>query len=174
MPAGESETVQRVLQLALVTLLMALFSNDTGIRIAVLLSFLAARNIMGDMRIGLIAYNALRTSFNNIRAIEPMIRSDLCRLVPHWVCRHVGIALEQFPNLGKLFSEAIEEIDNHPVEAVTSTGATKTFQALLFAIVPQIVPQFMAYILYQWDINIRMSTVIGFVGSGGIGQQFRL
>ncbi|MCO5195183.1 MAG: phosphonate ABC transporter, permease protein PhnE [Anaerolineae bacterium] len=170
-----SETVQRVLQLALVTLLMALLATTIGTAIAVPLSFLAARNIMGDTRIGLIAYNVLRTSFNIFRAIEPMILVLICAA---WVgagpfAGMLALALNNIPNLGKLFSEAIEEIDNGPVEAVTSTGATK-LQALLFAIVPQIVPQFMAYILYQWDINIRMSTVIGFVGGGGIGQQFRL
>lgn len=47
-------------------------------------------------------------------------------------------------------------------------------QSLVYAIVPQLVPPFLAFIIYQWDINIRMSTVIGFVGGGGIGQQFRI
>ena len=60
-----------------------------------------------------------------------------------------------------------------PVEAITATGANKP-QVLTFAIIPQLVPKFLAFILYQWDINIRMSTVIGFVGGGGIGQQFRI
>ena len=63
--------------------------------------------------------------------------------------------------------------DTGPVEAITATGANKP-QILIFAIIPQLVPKFLAFILYQWDINIRMSTVIGFVGGGGIGQFFRL
>ena len=85
----------------------------------------------------------------------------------------LALALSNIPNLGKLFSESIEEIDNGPVEAVTSTGATR-MQSLVYAIFPQLVPPFLAFIIYQWDINIRMSTVIGFVGGGGIGQQFRI
>ena len=63
--------------------------------------------------------------------------------------------------------------DTGPVEAITATGANRV-QTLVYAIIPQLVPKFLAFILYQWDINIRMSTVIGFVGGGGIGQQFRL
>ena len=47
-------------------------------------------------------------------------------------------------------------------------------QSLVYAVAPQLVPPFLAFIIYQWDINIRMSTVIGFVGGGGIGQQFRI
>ena len=54
-----------------------------------------------------------------------------------------------------------------------ANGANR-MQTLIFAIAPQLVPKFLAFVLYQWDINIRMSTVIGFVGGGGIGQQFRL
>ena len=77
------------------------------------------------------------------------------------------------PNLGKLFSESIEEIDTGPVDAVRATGAN-SMQTLVYAIAPQLVPRFLAFILYQWDINIRMSTVIGFVGGGGIGRQFQL
>ena len=84
-----------------------------------------------------------------------------------------SLGINNIPNLAKLFSETIEEIDTGPVEAITATGANRS-QTLVFAVIPQIVPKFMAFILYQWDINIRMSTVIGFVGGGGIGQQFRL
>jgi ABC-type phosphate/phosphonate transport system permease subunit len=85
----------------------------------------------------------------------------------------LALALNNIPNLAKLFSETIEEIDTGPVEAVTATGANR-LQTLVYAVVPQLVPKFLAFILYQWDINIRMSTVIGYVGGGGIGQFFRL
>lgn len=170
-----SDTVRRVVELSLVTLLMALLATTLGTLVAAPLSFLAARNIMGDTRIGRIVYNVLRTSFNVARSVEPMILVLICAA---WVgagpfAGMLALALNNIPNLGKLFSESIEEIDQGPVDAVLSTGATK-LQSLVYATVPQIVPQFMAFILYQWDINIRMSTVIGFVGGGGIGQQFRL
>ena len=70
--------------------------------------------------------------------------------------------------LGKLFSEQIESIDPGPVEAITATGATPS-QVVLYAVVPQVFPQFLALGFYRWDINVRMSTIIGFVGGGGIG-----
>ncbi len=78
------------------------------------------------------------------------------------------MAITTFALLGKLFSEAIENIDEGPLEAVTATGATR-LQAILYAIVPQIVPPFVSYAIYQWDINIRIATIIGFAGGGGIG-----
>jgi phosphonate transport system permease protein len=139
------------------------------------LSFLAARNITGSNSIGQAIYFAARTIFNLWRAVEPMILVVICAA---WVgigpfAGVLALAINNIPNLAKLFSETIEEIDTGPVEAITATGANKV-QSLVYAIVPQLVPKFLAFILYQWDINIRMSTVIGFVGGGGIGQYFRL
>jgi phosphonate transport system permease protein len=170
-----SEAFREVVRLSLVTLLMALLATTLGSFFAIPLSFLAARNIMGGSALGRTIYAAARTIFNLWRAVEPMI---LVVVVAAWVgigpfAGVLALAINNIPNLGKLFSETIEEIDTGPVEAITATGANKP-QTLMFAIVPQLVPKFMAFILYQWDINIRMSTVIGFVGGGGIGQFFRL
>ena len=170
-----SDTVRTVIELSIVTLLMALVATTLGALFAIPLSFLAARNIMGDTPIGRTVYYGLRTAFNITRSIEPLI---LVLIAATWVgagpfAGVLALALNNIPNLGKLFSESIEEIDNGPVEAVTATGATR-MQSLVYAIVPQLVPPFLAFIIYQWDINIRMSTVIGFVGGGGIGQQFRI
>jgi phosphonate transport system permease protein len=65
--------------------------------------------------------------------------------------------------------EAIEESDRAPVEAITSTGATRP-QVLAYAIVPQVIPTFAGVSIYRWDINIREATVLGLVGAGGIGM----
>ena len=170
-----SATVKRVLDLALVTLLMALLATTFSSLFAIPLSFFAARNIMGESVIGKFIYNSFRMGFNITRSIEPMI---LVLIMAAWVgagpfAGVLALILNNIPNLGKLFSETIEQIDRGPVEAIVATGANK-LQTLVYAIVPQLVPPFLAFILYQWDINIRMSTVIGFVGGGGIGQQFRL
>lgn len=170
-----SEAARTVGDLALVTLLMALVATTLGSFVAIPVSFLAARNIVGRSRLGQGIYNVFRLAFNLFRSVEPMILVLICAA---WVgagpfAGVLALALNNIPNLGKLFADTIEEIDNRPVEAVTATGANR-MQVLLFAIVPQLVPKFLAFILYQWDINIRMSTVIGFVGGGGIGQQFRI
>jgi len=170
-----SEAFKEVVHLSLVTLLMALLATTVGSFFAIPISFLAARNIMGNSRLGQAVYFGTRTIFNLWRSVEPMILVVICAA---WVgigpfAGVLALAINNIPNLGKLFSETIEEIDSGPVEAITATGANKP-QVLTFAIVPQLVPKFLAFILYQWDINIRMSTVIGFVGGGGIGQYFRL
>jgi len=170
-----SEALVTTVNLSLVTLLMALMATTLGSVVAVPLSFLGASNVMGRGLVGRAAYFAARTVFNLWRSVEPMILAVICA---SWVglgpfAGVLALALNNIPNLAKLFSEAIEEIDPGPVEAVTATGANP-LQVLVYAVLPQLVPRFLAYILYQWDINIRMSTVIGFVGGGGIGQQFRV
>ncbi|HSJ55026.1 MAG TPA: phosphonate ABC transporter, permease protein PhnE [Anaerolineae bacterium] len=170
-----SDSFKEVMRLSLVTLLMALLATTLGTLFAVPLSFLAASNVMGRTPIGRGIYFLFRTLFNLSRSVEPLI---LALIASAWVgigpfAGVLALAANNIPNLGKLFSESIEEIDRGPVEAITATGAGR-LQVLAFAFVPQIVPKFLAFILYQWDINIRMSTVIGYVGGGGIGQFFRI
>jgi phosphonate transport system permease protein len=67
-----------------------------------------------------------------------------------------------------MFSESVESIDPGPIEALQATGANP-IQVVLYAVVPQIVPDFLSFTIYHWDINVRISTIIGFVGGGGIG-----
>lgn len=174
-PRQLSDTFYTVVDLSIVTLLMALMATTLGSIFAIPLSFFAARNVMGHTRVGRTVYYAFRTLFNITRSVEPLI---LVLIAAAWVgvgpfAGMLALALNNIPNLGKLFSESIEEIDPGPVDAIKATGANR-MQTLVYAYVPQLVPRFLAFILYQWDINIRMSTVIGFVGGGGIGQQFRI
>jgi len=82
----------------------------------------------------------------------------------------VAIAFRSVGFLGKLLGEEIEEIDFGQVEAVTATGASSA-QTLLYGILPQIKPALVGLSVYRWEINIRDSTVLGFVGAGGIGVQ---
>jgi phosphonate transport system permease protein len=63
----------------------------------------------------------------------------------------------------------VESIDAGPIEAITATGANR-LQVITYGVVPQIVPPYIAFTIYRWDINVRMSTIIGFVGGGGIGM----
>jgi phosphonate transport system permease protein len=80
----------------------------------------------------------------------------------------MALTLHSIAALGKLFSEQIEGIDDGPVEAITATGANR-LQMIAYAVIPQVIPPFTAFALYRWDINVRMSTIIGMVGGGGIG-----
>ncbi|MDX1487782.1 MAG: phosphonate ABC transporter, permease protein PhnE [Acidiferrobacterales bacterium] len=79
-----------------------------------------------------------------------------------------SIAARSIGFTGKLIAEAIEEIDEGAVEAIESTGASR-MQVLTVGVIPQVLPVIYGTIVYRWDINIRESTVLGFVGAGGIG-----
>jgi phosphonate transport system permease protein len=79
-----------------------------------------------------------------------------------------SIAFRSIGFIGKLVAEAIEEIDRGTVEAIESTGASR-LQVLWIGILPQVLPIIYGTTVYRWDINIRESTVLGFVGAGGIG-----
>ncbi len=120
--------------------------------------------------IGLLIYNITRNTFNALRSIEPLMMGFVFVV---WVglgpfAGILALTLHSVADLGKLFSEEVENIDEGPVEAVTATGANQV-QSIVYAVVPQITPHYIAYIFYRWDINVRMSTIIGFVGGGGIG-----
>ena len=69
-----------------------------------------------------------------------------------------------------MFAEDIEDIDMYTINTIRSTGSSPV-QTLLYGVVPQIIPRFAGLAIYRWDINIRDSTVLGFVGAGGIGVQ---
>ncbi len=75
--------------------------------------------------------------------------------------------------LGKLFAEVLEDVDPQPVESLQSTGAGK-IQILFYGILPQVLPQFISYALYRWEVNIRVAAVLGFVGAGGLGQRIHV
>ncbi len=120
--------------------------------------------------IGILIYTLTRGVFNGVRSIEPLMMGFVFVI---WVglgpfAGIMALTLHSMADLGKLFSEQVENINQGPVEAVTATGANFT-QSIVYAVVPQITPHYIAYIFYRWDINVRMSTIIGFVGGGGIG-----
>jgi phosphonate transport system permease protein len=80
----------------------------------------------------------------------------------------LAITVHTIAALGKLYSEVIEGIDPGPIEAIRATGAN-WIQIVRYGVIPQIVPPFTALTIFRWDINVRNSTIIGFVGGGGIG-----
>lgn len=154
----------------LVTIFQALLATTFGGLAAIPFSFLAAKNLTGRSRLLRWIYYATRGLFNVLRSIEALL---YVAIFVFWVgigpfAGVLGLAMTAFALLGKLFSEAIENIDAGPLEAVMATGANR-LQAIRYAILPQIVPPFVSYAIYQWDINVRMATIIGFAGGGGIG-----
>lgn len=152
------------------TLGLAFLATVVGALLAIPFGFLAARNLMTGSPFGAIVYFVIRTILNITRSIEALIMAIIFVII---------VGLGPFPGmialtihttaaLGKLYSEVIEGIDSGPIEAIRATGAN-WLQVVRFAVIPQIVPSFTALTIYRWDINVRSSTIIGFVGGGGIG-----
>ncbi|WP_091743017.1 phosphonate ABC transporter, permease protein PhnE [Marininema mesophilum] len=80
----------------------------------------------------------------------------------------LALGIHSIGMLGKLYSEAIETIDLGPTEALTASGASR-FQVLWFAVIPQVIPAFISFALYRFEINIRAASILGMIGAGGIG-----
>ncbi len=165
-----SKTFWLVVQRMGETIAQALMATTLGILIAIPLSFLGARNLMAVNPIGTAVYYVARTVFNILRSIEPLIMAIVFVV---WVglgpfAGVLALVVHSVAALAKLYSEAIESIDPGPIEAITATGANR-LQVIVYAVIPQVLPPFVAFSVYRWDINVRMSTIIGFVGGGGIG-----
>lgn len=152
------------------TIALAFLSTIIGAIVAIPFGFLAARNLMTGNPVTAVIYVIIRTILNFTRSIEALIMAIIFVII---------VGLGPFPGmialtihttaaLGKLYSEVVEGIDPGPIEAIKATGAN-WFQIVRYAVIPQIVPPFTALTIYRWDINVRSSTIIGFVGGGGIG-----
>jgi len=120
--------------------------------------------------IGMVLYYASRTIFNALRSIEALI---MVIVFVVWVgigpfAGVLALSLHTVAALAKLYSEQVESILAGPIEAVKATGANR-LQTIIYAVVPQIIPPYISFTMYRWDINVRMSTIIGFAGGGGIG-----
>ncbi len=128
-------------------------------------------SLEAEYPIGIVVYNVVRFVLNTTRSIEPFVWALVFvtwfRLGPF--PGMVALLVHSVAALGKLYSESIESIDTGPLEAVRATGANE-LQTIAYAVVPQVIPPFISFTIYRWDINVRMSTIIGLVGGGGIGQ----
>lgn len=134
--------------------------------IAFPIAFLAARNTTFNSVTWLIGRMLLVGS----RSVNTVVWGLLFVAIfgPGPVAGIWAIAFRSIGFMGKLVAEAIEEIDGGAVEAIEATGASR-LQVLSFGILPQVLPVIYGTLVYRWDINIRESTVLGFVGAGGIG-----
>ncbi|HOD53776.1 MAG TPA: phosphonate ABC transporter, permease protein PhnE, partial [Candidatus Cloacimonadota bacterium] len=153
------------------TIYLALMATILAIPFAFFLSFFAARNLMPNHFIPNTIYYIVRTLSTFTRSIEAIVWAIIFTV---WVgigpfAGMLALMIHSISSLIKLYSEQIENIDHGPVEAMQATGAN-TLQVWIYAVIPQILSPFLAFTIYRWDINIRMATIVGFVGGGGIGQ----
>jgi phosphonate transport system permease protein len=152
------------------TIYIALLATLISIPVTLILSFFTARNLMKENKISFAVYYILRLILNFIRSIEPLIWAIIFSV---WVgigpfAGMIALLVHTIASNAKLYSEAIENIETGPVEAISATGANK-IQIVWYAVVPQIILPFLSFTIYRWDINVRMATIIGLVGGGGIG-----
>jgi phosphonate transport system permease protein len=153
------------------TLNMATLGTLLALVMAVPIAFLAARNTTPSATfirpvalfiiVATRSINSLIWALLLVAIIGPGVFAGL-----------MAIAFRSIGFCAKLLYEAIEEIDEKQVEAITATGASR-WQVMAYGIVPQIMPAFAGISVFRWDINIRESTVLGLVGAGGIGLQLQ-
>jgi len=166
----EFSILDKALAAMVQTIYIALMATLFGLPPAVVLGFLAARNIMRGHPLTFAFYAFLRVLINFTRSVEPLIWAVVFSV---WVgigpfAGMLAMTVHTVAALTKLYSEQVESIDSGLVEAVESTGAHPV-QVVWFGVVPQVVLPFLAFTIYRWDTNVRMATVIGVVGGGGIG-----
>jgi len=145
---------------------MAWLGTIIGAVISLPLGFFGAKNVSS----GLVA-NVMRQVLNGIRAFPELVLAvvifiPIAGLGP--VAGALAIGLHSVGTLGKLTAEVIEGIDPGPVEAARATGAG-ALQVQRWGVLPQVLPEIIAFWLYRFEINIRASAVLGVVGAGGIG-----
>jgi phosphonate ABC transporter permease subunit PhnE len=124
----------------------------------------------GIVPIGMVIYYVSRTIANALRSIEALIMAIIFVV---WVglgpfAGALALSLHTVAALIKLYSEQVESVMEGPIEAVKATGANQ-LQTIIYAVIPQITVPYISFTMYRWDINVRMSTIIGFAGGGGIG-----
>lgn len=152
------------------TIYIALVATLISIPFTLIISFFTARNLMRENKVTFAIYYFLRIILNFVRSIEPLIWAIIFSV---WVgigpfAGMIALLVHTIASNAKLYSEAIESIEEGPIEAISATGANRV-QVVWHAVVPQIILPFLSFTIYRWDINVRMATIIGLVGGGGIG-----
>ena len=150
---------------------MAVLSTLMGFVFALLLSFLSAKNITPNIY----SYHLVKRFLEFLRGVPEIIFAILFvwALGVGPLAGIIAITIHTTGALGKLFSEVHENADLKTCEAIRSHGGNWVSE-MRYGIIPKVLPNIISYALLRFEINIRASTVIGFVGAGGIGQELYL
>lgn len=183
-PAAVRDAAQGVVETFAISLLGSLLAVLIGFPLSLLgTRTLLFRGLLYDARpLGRVEKAARVGVFGAAKAVLNVLRT-----VPEIVWAMIFVfmvGLGPFPGvlalgvhtggvLGKLFGEVLEDVDPAPVEALQATGAGR-FRILVYGVLPQALPQFVAYALYRWEVNIRAAAMMGFVGAGGLGQRIHV
>ena len=161
----------KYLKLLFETFNMALLATIIGSTLALILSFLAAKNTSPNS----LVFFTMRRILEFFRGVPEIIFAILFV----WVlgigplAGIIAMTLHTTGSLGKLFSEVHENSNNKPIDALKASGGN-WLSEMKFGLLPQVFPNLISYVLLRFEINIRASTILGFVGAGGIGQELYL
>jgi phosphonate transport system permease protein len=153
------------------TLQMSYLATALGIVLAIPLAWLAAANVTPSPRVG---YPLARLFIMACRSVHEMIWTILMVAILGFGLLPGALALTLFciGFCGKLFAEAVENIDPGPVEAVRAAGANRV-QVFAYAVLPQVRVAWAGTSIYTWDVVFRAATIVGFFGAGGMGWYLR-
>ena len=155
---------------ALETVLMATLATLAGLVLSIPVAWLGASNITP---FGKLSYSIGRFGMTMSRSVHEIVWGLIfvSAVGLGALAGVLAMAVRSVGFISKTIAEAIEDVDPKPLEAIRAAGGTK-FQILWFAILPQIIPVFVGNMIFEWDINIRRSAVMGLVGAGGLGLAF--
>ena len=149
------------------TLLMAWLATVLGTTIGGFLSFFAARNLAGRYMV----YWTTRRVLEIARTVPDIVWA-LLFIIAFGIGPLAGIlaiTVHTIGAQGKLFAEVNENISPLPIDGIRAAGGT-WWQEIRFAVLPQVIPNYMSYTFWRMELNVRSATIVGFVGAGGIGH----
>jgi len=150
------------------TILMAITATLLGTAVAFVLSFPAAANLAPNSWIYWLSRRFLELCRGIPEILLALVFVFMIGIGP--LAGVIAIAIHTAGALGKLFAEVNENASSRPIEGITAVGGTWA-QKMIYGVVPQVAPNFFSYAMLRFEINVRASSIIGFVGAGGIGQE---
>jgi phosphonate transport system permease protein len=187
-PDFSPDVIQEAVKGTVETFAISFMGTLMAVAIALSIVFFASRNLIYS---GLLYEMEPKQGWKRLARVVPYLTAkgllNILRTIPEMVWALIFVflvGLGPFPGvlalgvhtggvLGKLFGEVLEDVDTQPIESLQATGANR-LQILFYGIVPQVLPQFISYTLYRWEVNIRVAAVLGLVGAGGLGQRIHI
>ncbi|WP_040208969.1 PhnE/PtxC family ABC transporter permease [Neobacillus jeddahensis] len=122
-----------------------------------------------------ILYGMVRIGYIFSRSVPELVWAMMIIFIfkPGLLPGAIALALHNFGILGKLWAEVIEDMDARPIRNLAMAGASQ-IEIFFYGILPTVLPRFLTYILYRWEVIMRTTIVVGFVGAGGLGMDFKL
>ncbi|MEH7113894.1 ABC transporter permease subunit [Neobacillus niacini] len=177
----DTESWSTALTLTLETLEMSIMAIGFATIVAFITVIPATRNIAnGSLTLkkrwyNWIVYGIIRMTYIFSRSVPELVWAMMIIFIfkPGILPGALALALHNFGILGKLWAEVVEDMDPRPIRNLATAGASK-IEILFYGILPIVLPRFLTYILYRWEVIMRTTIVVGFVGAGGLGMDFKL